>query len=308
VNLLETLQQLDVEVLFGIIANNGDGILITDANKKIIAANEALARQTGYSLTEMEGSNPSMFSSGKHDAAFYQHLMDNLHADGIWHGEFINKKKNGVLYYACETISVIRNGDGDITHYVSISRDNTKVREAEIELKNLAFRDPLTGLYNRRYFFEYLETQINHLHRTGTSYAVLIMDLDDFSEINNTYGHSVGDELLISISSRLNNIFNRKSDVVARMGGDEFIAILTDIGKTPEEMYAVCESFSKRLIRSLSQPHKLGDSVIKASSSIGLAYVGSTHQDVKEIVRQADNAMYRGKKAGKNTYKIYPVL
>lgn len=306
-NMIETLKQLNVDVLYDIIACNGDGILVCDQNQHIVIANPAVCKMTGYELHELIGQPYSLLDSDNHDELFYQDMFENLYFDGTWHGELWNRKRDGSVFPVCQTVSVIHNKDGSISHHVFIIRDNTKLKQYEQQLQDLAFRDPLTNLYNRRFFFEHVTSQLSQFARTNTSFAVFVIDLDNFSTINNTYGHEFGDKLLVSISARLSKIFSRKSDTVARLGGDEFVAVISNLGSTEEEVSAVCEKISKKIINSLAQPHRLDEIVTKESASIGVVYTIDNCIDIAELISQADTAMYEGKYSGKNTYKIYPV-
>lgn len=304
----DLVQLLEPEVLGDIITFNGDGIIITDEFGLITLVNPALMNMTGFTLDDFIGNTPNIMNSGTQPKQFFTDLFEVLHTEGHWHGEIWNKKKNGELILMEETITVIRDEFGHIIHYVAIIRDNTEIRSMEDKLKEMAFRDPLTNLYNRRYFFEYFDQQIKDYNRNERPFALMVIDLDNFSDVNNTYGHDFGDNLLVKISERLTHTFKRQVDVVARHGGDEFVVLLPDIGEKKDDIYDNCEILCKKLIKSLSQPYNINGYSIKSTASIGVGYCINNCDDINDVISQADSSMYKGKRTGKNTYKIYPII
>lgn len=177
-------------------------------------------------------------------------------------------------------------------------------------LQDMAFKDYLSGLYNRRYFTEQLNIRIAEFERNDDVFGIIMIDLDDFTDINNTHGHETGDLIIRNTAQVLETIFKRKSDVIARLGGDEFVVLLSGIGKTtnPQQM---CKSTCEELISKLSEPIDIGNAKINVTASIGVAFTKTddrkiqNHEFARVLLRRADEAMYVAKDNGKNTYSIY---
>ncbi|GAA0787811.1 EAL domain-containing protein [Roseibium denhamense] len=277
-----------------------EGIMITDANGLIIDVNDAFTAITGYERSEVLGQNPSLLNSGRQDESFYAEMWRTLKTKGMWRGELWNKKKNGEVFPEILTISTIEDEQGKTTNYVGMFLDITKIKAHEKQLEHLARYDRLTGLPNRVQLADTMQQEMARAARHGHSIAIAYIDLDGFKSVNDTFGHSAGDELLISVSRRLVSTL-RTEDTLARIGGDEFVAIITDL---PDER--ACISTLDRVLDAVDQDFKLGAAVAPISASIGVTFYPQPGDiDGDQLERQADQAMYEAKVAGRNQYKFF---
>lgn len=272
-----------------------EGILITNNQGRIVDVNDAFTRITGYSKHEAIGQSPSLLKSGRHDDDFYSNLWRSLQENGFWSGEVWNKRKNGDVYPELITISAVSTPSGGNEHFVALFSDITSIKEHEHQLKRIAHYDTLTGLPNRLLFGDRLRLAMSQAKRHERPLALLFLDLDGFKEVNDSYGHDVGDRLLVTLADRMSRLL-REEDTLARLGGDEFISILPDIhdrmGVTP---------ILERLLTAIAEPITVGKLELKVSASIGVAlYPDHDDVDADQLIRQADQAMYHAKLAGKN--------
>lgn len=282
----------DLQLAASIFENTSEAMLVTDPDNRIVTVNPAFTVMTGYSLNEVVGKDPKILSSGEQGAEFYQKMWHNLNTVGHWDGELWNKRKDGELYAEWLSINAIFNEDGSKRMHLAIFSDITEKKKADEIIWKQANFDLLTLLPNRRMFRDRLEHEIKIAHRTGSSLALLFIDLDFFKQVNDTMGHEIGDLLLIKAAERMSNSV-RESDTVARMGGDEFTAILPQID-SPEDINRV----AKAILASLAQPFKLKGLTVNMSGSIGVAIYPADAKDIDELIKQADNSMYRAKKKG----------
>ncbi|MEQ6887224.1 EAL domain-containing protein [Halomonas sp. CS7] len=282
-----------------VIDSSLEGIIITDAETRIEFVNPAFTHLTGYSLEEAAGRTPALLSSGRHGADFYQHMWQTLQEHGYWRGEVWNRRKNGQLFLELLTITAIRDDAGEIRNYAALFSDITHIRENEEQVRRLAYYDPLTRLPNRRLLEDRLELAIRHAHRHQQRLAVVFLDLDHFKQVNDALGHTMGDELLLKVSQRLRAQL-REDDTLARQGGDEFIALLNEVAEVDE-----VTRVARRLIESVSAPFEVGGQVFRVGCSLGISLYPDDGVEVETLVRQADAAMYRAKKEGRNTYRLF---
>ncbi|MDD4911208.1 MAG: EAL domain-containing protein [Sideroxydans sp.] len=278
-----------------------EGILITTPAGVILDANETLCATSGYSREELIGANPRIFQSGKQPPEFYSNMWDSILQSGHWAGEVINKTKRGVEYPGILTISSVKNSSGELTHFVGHFTDISRIKEQEEKLKLLAHYDPLTGLPNRTLKALKLNSALIQSRRTKRSLAVAFIDLDGFKEINDQYGHNVGDELLVGIAGRLQKVL-REGDTLARLGGDEFVAILTELER-PDDAHIVLN----RLLLAASEEFVTSAGVAQVSASIGVTMFPLDASDSDQLIRHADMAMYQAKQAGKNCIHYFDV-
>ena len=281
-----------------------EGIMVTDAKNIILRVNQAFTRITGYTAEESVGQTPRLLSSGRQDKFFYGALWECLNRTGAWEGEIWNRRKNGEIYPEHLTITVVKDANGIITNYVATLTDITTSKAASDEIKNLAFYDPLTRLPNRRLLMDRLNQALAASTRSGLSGAVLFLDLDHFKTLNDTLGHDVGDLLLQQVASRLNNCV-REGDTVARIGGDEFVVLLEDLGKQMIEAAAQAEVIAQKIQASLSQTYQLGTYEYHSTSSLGATLFSDHEVGLDTILKQADIAMYQSKIEGRNTLRFY---
>jgi diguanylate cyclase (GGDEF)-like protein/PAS domain S-box-containing protein len=276
-----------------------EGVLITDADNRIISVNAAFTRNTGYSADEVLGQSPRVLASGRHDAAFYQAMWRELVASGQWQGEVWNRRKNGDIYLEWVRVTAIRDAQGQVSNYVGIYADVVTQEHVRKRLHNLAYYDPLTELPNRELFQDRLATAMAHARREGTHIALLFFDLDRFKGINDSLGHQVGDGLLRGVAERLHTVV-RESDTIARLGGDEFTLILSDI-TDPSEAGAIAQ----KVLDVFTTPFLVERHELSITASIGIALFPDDGQTAECLVKSADIAMYRAKEVGRNGYEFY---
>jgi len=282
-----------------VFSETSEGIAITDAENIIIDVNPALCKITGYSKDELIGQNPRIFSSGKQSAQVYADMWKKIGEHGGWQGEVWNRKKDGSLYAERLSISSIIDEHGNILQYVGIFTDITDSKRQQEAMKQMAHYDALTKLPNRVLFIDHFKLALAHSKRHKKMLAVCLLDLDYFKEVNDLYGHDVGDHLLIEVSDRIKTSI-RNEDTVSRQGGDEFAILLGDI-----ESFSQCKQLLTRLIKSLSQPYFIGGNLVFIGASVGITLYPSDDADLDTLMRHADQAMYQAKLAGRNRYHLF---
>lgn len=279
--------------------STNEAVLITDNNGDIVSVNKSFSRIYQYGALEVLGANPRMFRSGRQGKEFYEKMWASLKKDGLWQGELWNCRKSGEEFPVWETINAVKDGDGNVSHYVAIVSDISSVKRSQEEIDYLAYHDSLTGLPNRLLFNEQVKHALLRSKREGERLAVMFMDLDRFKNINDTLGHPVGDEVLRQASTRLKQTL-REQDVIARIGGDEFILLLENIHE-----HAAAGSIAQKLLDCFSRPFHVADQDLYLSSSIGISIYPEDGEDVSSLVKNADTAMYQAKARGRNGYRYY---
>jgi len=283
-----------------VFAHAGEGILVTDAQAHIVNVNRAFTVITGYAREEVLGQTPRLLESDRYDDEFYQTVWQALLEHDYWHGEFWYRRKNGSQFAALLTISAVPDMQGHIEHYAAMFSDITALKENQQQLERIAHYDLLTGLPNRLLLGDRLKQAICQTRRRGMHLAVVFIDLDGFKKVNDQHGHAVGDKLLSVLSRRMTQVL-REGDTLARLGGDEFVAVLVDL---PDISISV--PILDRLIEVAAQPVPVGDALCEVSASIGVSYYPQVEDiDADQLLRQADQAMYLAKQAGKNRYHIF---
>ncbi len=296
------------DLLEQVFESSYSGVVITDASPNIIEVNPAFTRITGYEAEEVHGKNPHLLASGRHDHVFYQKMWDDITGSGHWEGEIWNRRKNGEVYPSWLSIHRVNDKAGTLLYYVGLFSDVSKRKEAEAQIHQLAFYDPLTNLPNRRLLIERLQQAFSLEARTGQHGAVLFLDLDNFKTLNDTKGHDVGDRLLVEVAQRLNTCV-RDGDTVARLGGDEFVVILGSLSQISDEAAAQADTVAEKIRDLLSQPYQLGQYVHYSTPSIGIVLFRGHQQSLDDVLKYADTAMYQAKTAGRNTIRFYdPVM
>ncbi|MES9928691.1 MAG: EAL domain-containing protein, partial [Candidatus Thiodiazotropha sp. 6PDIVS] len=276
-----------------------EGVTITDLNGTILDVNKAFSDITGYSREEAIGHNPSILKSGRHDANFYASMWKSLLEDGSWRGEIWNRNKQGVVYPEILTISQVFDDDQNPTGYVAVFSDITTSKQTEERMDFMAHHDPLTQLPNRLLFNARLEQAIQRSTRENQALAVMFIDLDRFKQINDSFGHSVGDELLLQCAVRLQTAV-RGNDTVGRISGDEFVILLENIKSSENVSIHV-----RKVIQLFNEPFLLADHEITVTCSIGISLFPDDCKEPSCLLRNADTAMYLAKEEGRNGYQFY---
>ena len=294
----------DLRLAASVFENSHDGILISNPDAHILDVNPAFSEITGYSRQEVLGQNPRILSSGQQDSIFYDALWQQLTESGTWRGEIINRKKNGELCSEWLTISAVKDETGRVVNYIGAFTDISLLKQRESELQRAAFYDSLTGIPNRVMLADRLNQAIAFAKRKHSQFALAYLDLDGFKPVNDQFGHDAGDELLKVVVERIKNAL-RESDTLARIGGDEFIILLTDI---PEQIEYV--NLLNRILSVINQPIPLnGNDLVTVTASIGVTLYPHDNAEAGILLRHADQAMYHAKLAGKNCFHVYdPIL
>jgi diguanylate cyclase (GGDEF)-like protein/PAS domain S-box-containing protein len=272
-----------------------EGIVITDAEGKIINANRAFTEITGFQRDEVFGQTPRALKSGRHEPEFYTRMWQQLLQTEHWSGELWNKRKNGEEYPEQLSISAVKDTSGKTTHYVGIFTDITEYKQQQEQIERLAYYDALTRLPNRVLLADRMQQALARADRKKKIVAVCYLDLDGFKPINDRYGHKAGDSVLTEISKRLQE-FIRIEDTVARLGGDEFVLLLTDLASEEGS-----EPILARVLEIVTKPCELHTGVnVSVSASIGVTFYPTDHNDPDVLLRHADQAMYQAKQLGRN--------
>jgi len=277
-----------------------EGMIITDADTVILKINEAFTRITGYTAEESIGQRMRLLRSGIHDHAFYTEMWSIINSTDSWQGEVWNRRKNGEIYPEWLTITAIKDRNGKVTHYVGTMIDITVRKAVEEQVQHLAHHDALTDLPNRLLLTDRLRQAAAQAKRDNIMLALMYLDLDNFKPVNDTLGHNVGDLLLQQVASRLLGCVKRESDTVARLGGDEFVVLLPHIEKGSD-----AATIAECILDALMQPFHINGSTINISSSIGIAIYPESAQEVHELMKNADTAMYEAKKAGRSCIRFF---
>ncbi|PKO58255.1 MAG: GGDEF domain-containing protein, partial [Betaproteobacteria bacterium HGW-Betaproteobacteria-19] len=269
-------------------------------DQRIVAVNRAFTVITGFTEEEAIGQRPTMLSSGRQSARFYREMWREVSITGHWQGEIWNRRKNGEIFPELLTLSVVRDEEGFITHFVGVFSDISRMKHAEAQLQHLAHYDALTDLPNRVLLNLRLEHSAERVRRGGKIMAALFMDIDRFKNVNDSLGHPVGDELLVEIARRLHGRM-RAEDTLARLGGDEFVILLDRIDRVDD-----VASFALEMIELMNQPFQLrsGEEVF-VGASIGISIYPDDNDDYQQLIRNADAALYEAKAAGRNVYRFY---
>lgn len=278
---------------------SSQAMMICDAGNRIIATNPAFTELTGYLMQDVLGKNPRLLASGRQGKEFYDAMWQSLVEHGHWEGELWNRRKSGEIYAEWLSISVVRDDHGEIQHYVALSTDITeKKKEAELIWEHANY-DILTKLPNRRLFRDRLDQDIRKAGRSGKAMALLFIDLDHFKEVNDTLGHQYGDELLMQVADRLKAQV-RTTDTIARMGGDEFTAILNDLAIEQD-----AGRIAQELVVALAEPFNVLGHEVHVSGSIGVALYPVDGLNAEDLIKSADDAMYQSKNKGRNQYTYF---
>ncbi len=281
-----------------------EGIMITDANKRILRVNSTFSQITGYESAEVISKDPRALYSDRHDSSFFEEVQKTLDSEGVWRGEVWKERKSGETYPEHLTITEVRNPNGTVSYYVHSFSDSTSAKAAESVVQQLAFCDSLTRLPNRRLLLDRLGLALTNSSRRSRRGALLFIDLDNFKLLNDTFGHDVGDMLLQQVAERLARTV-REGDTVARIGGDEFVVMLENLDADAADAAVQAKTIANKILCALNQDYELPARLCRNSASIGITMFYSRHQSATDLIKQADVAMYQAKKAGRNTIRMF---
>ncbi|HZJ94153.1 MAG TPA: EAL domain-containing protein [Thiopseudomonas sp.] len=276
-----------------------EGIVVTDHTNTIVHINPAFTQITGYSPEDVLGKTPRMFKSGRHTAEFYKSMWTTLESTDQWSGEIWNRRKNGEILPQYQTIRLIRDENGLISHSVAIFSDISVLKDSQSELSYLAHYDPLTGLANRAQLYDRLKHSLRSAIAHQVNSSFFLIDLDHFKNINESLGHSLGDQLLQAVAQRMAKALDEQS-LLARFGGDEF-AIISDSINTPEK----AATLAQKIIHTHKEPFIVGDNQLFINLSIGICFYPQSGSNVEEIMRNADSALSKAKASGRDTFAFY---
>jgi len=276
-----------------------EGVLVTDREGVIVHVNRAFMEITGYGCEDVLGQRPNMFKSGRHPSDFYQAMFATLERTGEWSGEIWNRRKSGEIYPQWQTIRLIHDDNGQPSQYVAVFSDISAIKDSEHELMRLAHHDPLTDLPNRLLFTDRTGQALAsaQVHKRGC--ALLMIDLDHFKMINDSLGHTIGDQLLKAVAERLGAMFGT-GITLARLGGDEF-AVLAE--SCPQLVQAA--ALAQRIIDGLKAPFSIDDHQLFINASIGISLFPSDALNIEQLLRNADSALFKAKSTGRNDYALY---
>jgi diguanylate cyclase (GGDEF)-like protein/PAS domain S-box-containing protein len=280
------------------------GMIVTDQDEVIIRVNRVFTELSGYTAEQAIGKNLSMFKSDRESPEFYKRMQEVLHRDNYWQGEIWNRRNSGETYPEWLTITAVVGKDGKITNYICAFFDITERKQAEEKIHNLAFYDPLCQLPNRRLLFDRLHQAVATSARNKTCAALLFIDLDNFKILNDTRGHDIGDLLLIEVGHRLRAAI-RESDTLARLGGDEFVVLLEGLSQDRSDAAVQAREVGEKMLLDINQPYMLKDIEHYSTASIGISLFANYRQNLDDLLKQSDTAMYAAKKAGRNTLRFF---
>lgn len=276
-----------------------EGIIVTDADNRILAVNPAFTVITGYEPSEVIGESPRSLRSGLHDAAFFENMWAEVTHHGRWEGELWNRRKSGEVYRAWLSIATERDEHGRIRRHIGIFRDVSEVRDTAEKLWQQTNFDPLTRLPNRSLFLDRLLQALVQAGRSNKRAALVFLGLDGFKNINDTLGHTIGDKVLEEAARRFQSAL-RQGDTLARFGGDEFTAVLTALDSVDE-----VERVVRALLECLAEPFLVEAHQILISCSIGISLWPGDGEDVEALMRNSTSALRKAKDAGRNTFRFF---
>ncbi|MBA6339562.1 EAL domain-containing protein [Colwellia sp. MB02u-10] len=288
----------ELAITASVFSHAREGISITDATGTIIDVNATFTTITGYSREEAIGQNLRMLESARQAPAFYVDMWQTVLNDGFWSGDIWSCRKNGEVYPEMLNISSVKDITGQISNFVTLFTDITPMKEYQSQLEHIAHYDVLTHLPNRTLLADRLSQAMLQCDRHQQSLAVAFIDLDGFKAVNDTYGHDIGDQLLTTLSLRMKEVL-RECDTLARIGGDEFVAVLADLARAED-----CKPVLERLLLAVSDPVLIDKLVLNISASIGVSFYPKDGVDDEQLMRYADQAMYVAKELGKNCYHL----
>ncbi len=274
-------------------------VMITDTRRCIEYVNSAFEEITGYHADDVIGRDPSILESPSTPPERYTELWRMLREGHSWKGELESRRKTGERYWEYAYYAPVMDESGEIRHYLAVSEDITLRKQQQQRILHQAHFDALTDLPNRFLSLDRLDHAIREARRSGECVALLFLDLDDFKKINDSLGHEVGDQVLIEAAGRLRASV-RSGDTVGRLGGDEFVVLLGGLNDAADALPVV-----DNLMTRLREPYRLDGRELVMSVSIGIAAYPQDGDDVSELLRKADSAMYHAKGQGRNAFSFF---
>ncbi|MGE4473224.1 EAL domain-containing protein [uncultured Sulfuricurvum sp.] len=288
-----------IRILGTAFENSREGIMLSDENNNILEVNQAFIKTFGYTHTEVIGKNPKMLSSGRHDPFFYEQMWKAINEEGRWSGEIKNRRKDGTGIVQWMSISVVDDYQNGTKNYLAVTLDISQLKESEEKLSYMAYHDPLTGLANRTKLFERIDQFIQRSKRSHAIGALLYLDLDRFKNLNDSMGHTVGDQILVEVAARLSSRV-RSHDLIARVGGDEFVLWLEDLQNTAE-----AEIVAEKFLNVFNEPFIVNAHEYMVQGSIGIALYPQDARQRDSLLKNGDAAMYRAKEDPKRKIAYY---
>jgi diguanylate cyclase (GGDEF)-like protein/PAS domain S-box-containing protein len=273
--------------------------LITDEAGHIEYVNHRFVEASGYCAEELLGNTPGLLKSGHTPSSTYVAMWEQLSRGETWHGELLNRKKSGELFWEDTSIAPITDESGKVINYVAFKEDVTRRKEEEERVWQQANFDSLTGLPNRSHFLNQMQHHTMEAQRYHRKYALMYLDLDGFKQVNDSLGHDAGDELLRHCAQRLRDN-TRSSDIVSRLGGDEFTVIIPEFESLDD-----VRQVAQKLIDEISHPYYIKGHDVRISASLGIATYPADAMDCTTLTKMADTAMYAAKQGGKNRFAFY---
>lgn len=281
-----------------------EGVMVTDANNIILRVNHSFTTLTGYQAAEVLGKNTQILISERHAKQFYRDIIKALLQEKSWAGEVWSKRKDGTINPYRLTITAVSTPEGQVSNYVVAISDISEFKKTQESILQLAFHDPLTKLPNRRVLQDRVQQAITASMRNQHHGAIMFMDLDHFKVLNDSLGHDIGDMLLVEVAQRLRSCV-REGDTVTRLGGDEFVVMLEDLGIDYKESGEIAKNIAKKIIEVINRPYKLQHYTYKIGCSIGISLFCGNAVTVDNLLKQADMAMYKAKKSGRNALRLF---
>jgi len=298
------LKQEDELRLSSYAFESSEPMIITNSVGEIVKVNQAFCTTMGYAREDILGKNPRIFKSSHQDSKFGDELWNSLKVQGFWSGEVYNKKANDEIIPLRSTITAIKDKNGKITHFLGQYIDIGEQKDKEKVLEYQATHDNLTGLPNRLLLLDRIEHAITKVVRHKIVGGLIFIDLDNFKEVNDTLGHDIGDALLIMVAKKIREVI-RDEDTIARIGGDEFIVLIDNIGSNKDIAKTNINTLAEKIKNVLNGITHIEGFVNVSTPSIGITLFSDASVSVKDIIKQADTAMYVAKKQGKNSIEFF---
>ncbi|MBK1679732.1 EAL and GGDEF domain-containing protein [Rhodocyclus tenuis] len=279
--------------------SSAEGIIITDCERLVLAANDAFSRITGFARDEILGKTPDFLASGLQSKDYVADIWREAVRTGHWQGEISNRRRSGEVFPGWLAITAVHDDAGQPTHFIAILADLSERKAIEARLQHLTHHDPLTNLPNRLLLRDRVEQALAFASRERRRLALLLLDLDHFKEINDSLGHAIGDRLLIAIAARLGSCV-RDTDTISRQGGDEFLIALSSVKDS-----AAVASIAANILQAMEAPFTIDDQTLACSFSIGIAVWPEDGEDFDTLLLKTDTAMYKAKESGRNAYRFF---